>query len=471
MKKLKIFLLLLVLLCISKTNVYAASGSLSTSAGTVYVGDSFTVSVNVFSAAAWNVHTSVSGPVTGCIINQADATADAMDTNKTFNATCTATSEGTITIRLNGDVTSAVDGNAVALYGSRNLSVISRPAPSNQNNNNNGQNNNNNKNSNNQNNNNQNNKSSKDEENKSTNTNIKEISVDNYKLEKQDNNNYSLILSNDIKEINVKAVAEDNKSIITGTGKHNIKIGENIIELLVKSESGNTNKIIIKVTRKDKLYLDDLERILKENKVKEINISINKDTKILKKDLEKIKKSKKIVNFNYVKDNIDYSWIINGKKLNKLEDLDTTINFDTNNKKKILTLSNYADGIFVNLKQNNSNMKGITLKVYVGNKYEKDDSINIYSYNNDKLSVLLKKIKMKDGYIEFKLVDTSDYFITMSTINNKEKENNSLNITLITILVIVIAILIILYVFKGKFKFKKNKENTVKSVIDNTDVI
>lgn len=111
------------------------------------------------------------------------------------------------------------------------------------------------------------------------------------------------------------------------------------------------------------------------------------------KDLEKIKKSKKIVNFNYVKDNIDYSWNINGKKLNKLEDLDTTINFDTDNKKKILTLSNYADGIFVNLKQNNSNMKGITLKVYVGNKYEKDDSINIYSYNNDKLSVLLKKIK------------------------------------------------------------------------------
>ena len=87
MKKLKIFLLLLVLLCISKTNVYAASGSLSTSTGTVYVGDSFTVSVNVFSAAAWNVHTSVLGPVTGCIINQADATADAMDTNKTFSAT------------------------------------------------------------------------------------------------------------------------------------------------------------------------------------------------------------------------------------------------------------------------------------------------------------------------------------------------------------------------------------------------
>lgn len=159
------------------------------------------------------------------------------------------------------------------------------------------------------------------------------------------------------------------------------------------------------------------------------------------------------------------------KKLNKLEDLDTTINFDTDNKKKILTLSNYADGIFVNLKQNNSNMKGISLKVYVGNKYEKDDSINIYSYHNDKLRVLLKKIKMKDGYIEFKLVDTSDYFITMSTINNKEKENNSLNITLITILVIVIAISIILYVFKGKFKFKKNKEKIVENVIDNTDVI
>lgn len=59
----------------------------------------------------------------------------------------------------------------------------------------------------------------------------------------------------------------------------------------------------------------------------------------------------------------------------------------------------------------------------------------------------------------------------LKTEKNKEKENNSLNITLITILVIVIAILIILYVFKDKLKFKKNKKNTVKSVIDNTDVI
>lgn len=83
-----------------------------------------------------------------------------------------------------------------------------------------------------------------------------------------------------------------------------------------------------------------------------------------------------------------------------------------------------------------------------------------YNYLSKEAKNYIKEVYNKTGNV-------------LKTEKNKEKENNSLNITLITILVIVIviAILIILYVFKGKLKFKKNKENTVKSVIDNTDVI
>ena len=124
MKKVKFLLVSLISLFAFNINVIAASGSLSVSSSNVYVGDKFTVTVNVRSAAAWNIHVSASGPVSGCSINQADATSDAMDTNKSFSATCTATGTGTISIILSGDVTSANDGNAVNVSGSKNVTVL-----------------------------------------------------------------------------------------------------------------------------------------------------------------------------------------------------------------------------------------------------------------------------------------------------------------------------------------------------------
>ena len=127
MKKTKYLLVLLIsILAINliNLNVYAsASGSLSVSTTSVSVGSTFTVTANVTSAAAWNVHVTATGPVSGCSINQADATADAQDANKSFNATCTATAEGTITVTLSGDATSASDGKAITISGTKTVTV------------------------------------------------------------------------------------------------------------------------------------------------------------------------------------------------------------------------------------------------------------------------------------------------------------------------------------------------------------
>ena len=129
MKRINYLIIFLLSIFIFNISANASSASLSVSSESVYVGDSFTVTVDVNSSAAWNVHTTASGPVEGCIINQADASSDAMDTNKTFTASCTATSEGTITISLTGDVTSVNDDNAVDVSGTKSVSVSIRPAP------------------------------------------------------------------------------------------------------------------------------------------------------------------------------------------------------------------------------------------------------------------------------------------------------------------------------------------------------
>lgn len=465
MKKIKILLISLISMFAFNTSVYAASSSISVSSGNVYVGDSFTVSLYVTSSAAWNVHVTSSGPVSGCTIHQADASADALDTNRSFSATCTATGEGTIVIRLSGDVTSASDGNAVSVSGSRSVSVSKKPAPTpsptpsqpgNNNNNNHQTNNNNNKQ----------NSTQNDGDNKSKNNNIKNISVDGYNLIKVDSNNYTLSVTNDVTNINVKATAEDSNSKVTGTGNHNINVGENNIEIIVTAENGSQNKINIKVTRKDGYYLEDLDSILNNNKITDINITIKSDTIITKEDLEKIKNSKKTVKFNYYNDDksLAYSWIIDGSKIKTTSNLSTIITNDSDNKKDILKLSNYADGLFEVLKQNDLPL-GTKLKLFVGNKYENNDFVNVYSYRNNKLYLLKNKIKMDNGYVEFDLDNASEYFVTMSTIPNTDittRVDNDEKVSILPLIILIICLIIIgiiiIFIIKNKKKNKYNEE-------------
>ena len=472
MKKIKLLFISLISIFAFNINAFAASGSFSVSSESVYVGDSFTVTASISSAAAWNVHVSASGPVSGCTINQADATADAMDTNKTFSATCKATGEGTITVRLSGDVTSASDGNAVNISGIRNINVFQKPTPPENNNNSNNNTPSNNVPSNN--NNNRSNTSSKNNysDNRSKNNNIKEISVDGYELIKVDENNYTLVVSNDVESIKINATAEDSKAQVTGAGNHDINIGENNIEVIVTAEDGSQNKINIKVTRKDGYYLEDLDSVLNNDKIDDKNVIIKSDTTITSEELEKIKKSKKLVKFNYYNDdkNIIYSWTIDGSKLKDTNDLLTTITNDSENKKEILVLSNYADGLFVNLKQENNYPTGSKIKMFVGNKYEDNNLVNIYVYikSDDKIELVKNKVKVDNGYIEFDVADASDYFITMSTIPSIEKVVTTTGGSSSIIMPIIISLICLLFIGIIIVFVIKNKRNK-KDFISNND--
>ena len=129
MKKIKLILTGILSFLIVILNVNAASASLSVSSSSIYSGESFTAYVNMNGAAAWNLHVAASGPVSGCKLDIADATLDALDTSKSFPVTCTSTGVGTITLTLSGDVTSAIDGNAVNVSGSASVTVTNKPAP------------------------------------------------------------------------------------------------------------------------------------------------------------------------------------------------------------------------------------------------------------------------------------------------------------------------------------------------------
>ena len=465
MKKIKYLFIVIVSIFAFNINVFAASGSLSISSENVYVGDSFTVTANINSAAAWNVHVTTSGPVSGCSINQADTTSDAMDTNKTFSSTCTTTGTGTIIVVLSGDVTSASDGNAVNISESKSVTVSQKITPPTNSNNNSNNNNSNNTNSNNNNSNNNNNQLNNDIDNRSKNNNIKELLIDGYDLVKVDANNYTLSVSNDVTSINIEATAEDSKSKVTGTGNHDINIGENNIEVIITAENGLQNKINIKVTRKDGYYLEDLDSVLNNDKIDDINITIKNDTSISAQDLQKIKNSKKMVKLNYYDENkvLLYCWIIDGSKLKDTNSLLSTISFETDNKKEILKLSNYADGLFVNLKHSDSLPDGTKLKVYIGNKYTDDDKVNVYYYDkvNNKLVLVGDGLSVNEGFTEFNVKNGLDYFVTMSKISNvsitvlNTNPSNVFIILIIVIFILVVGGIVVFFIMKKKKKYNK----------------
>ena len=312
-----------------------------------------------------------------------------------------------------------------------------------------------------------NNSEQKKEENndKSKNNNLKDISIDGYNITKVDNNNYTLSVSNDVTSININVTAEDNKAKVLGNGKHDINIGDNNIEITITSESGEVNKINIRVNRKDTFYLDDLDAALK-NSSKDISININSDSKLSSQNLTNIKNSGKIVKLNYYNDDkkLLYSWILDGSKIKDFADLDTNISFTSENSKEISKLSNYADGIIVNLKHRGIIPKGTKLKIYIGNKYEDDSLINIYSYDSNKINIIKERLKVKDGYVEFDVQSDADYFVTMSKIGGTlkvEKSNKTSIIILVALIIIIVSVItaIVIYILKSK----KSKNNNINS--------
>ena len=281
MKKLKLILTGILSFLIVSLNVYAASASLTVSSSSIYSGESFTAYVNMNEAAAWNLHVASSGPVSGCKLDIADATLDALDTSKSFPVTCTSTGVGTITLTLSGDVTSANDGNAVNVSGSASVTVTNKPEttptpeptptptpspkPSNP----------------------QPSNPQTTTPQKSSDASIKTFSIKEIKdfnFEK-DTLEYNLTLTENVDKLKLDITLNDAKATYEIIGNENLKVGE--------------NKIIIKVTAED-------------NKVKEYTLNVKKES-ICKESISLKNISVNGYILNYYRNNYNYTLKINNE--------------------------------------------------------------------------------------------------------------------------------------------------------------
>ncbi len=103
--------------------------SFTSSAEQIATDGSFTITLS-FTAAAWNLHVTSTGPVSGCTFDNADATSDAQDAEQNFTINCTATGAGTIVATLSGDVSIYDQGTIYTDSQSGSVTIIAADSTS-----------------------------------------------------------------------------------------------------------------------------------------------------------------------------------------------------------------------------------------------------------------------------------------------------------------------------------------------------
>lgn len=460
MKKFKFLILLIIFVLMTPIKAYASGGiSVYPTSLSITKGGSTTFTISASNAVGRVDIYSSNGSVAS--VNRSSEWLE----NSSVTVTVTGVSGGSATIYVSLSDAATFDeeelSGTYSIYVNVSEPVSETPQESNNTQPNNGGSNNNNTNNN--------NNSTPVDDGKSKNNNLKSLSVDGYELTKIDNNNYELTVTNEVTSIKINAVSEDSKSKVSGTGAHEINVGENNIEVTVTAENGSQNKINIKVIRKDGYYFEDLDNVLKNDNLNNIAITVNGDNKITSEVLKSIKDSKKEVSFNFYDEEkkLLYSWSFNGKKMSETKEFNTNIIFESGLVKEIGKASNYAEGKYIHFEHSGNLPSGTKVKLYVGDKFEDNSSVNVYYYleKNKELQTIKKNLIVKDGYIEFDIDHCSDYFVTMSSVKTQEPTTNIFFILFIVVSILLLIVLILDFLKINPIsKLTKDKDNKINKV-------
>ncbi len=138
---------------------------------------------------------------------------------------------------------------------------------------------------------------------------------------------------------------------------------------------------------------------------------------------------------------IIYSWIFDKKEIENHENLNLDMDFESEFLRKTVDLNN--DMKILSFDHHGLLPKNTKVKVYVKDKYNPYDKINMYYYDED-IELLRYKDSYtvdKEGYILVNLDHCSDYLLTATIV--QDAANNPQNINIVIMVLIGIIILLI----------------------------
>lgn len=227
----------------------AASLSVKASKSSVSPGESFTVTVTLSDAA---------GPVSATVSGGSGSLAKEWLENSSKSFTCTAGSSGTVTITASGTVGDFATGNDVTVKNSTSVTIVvptpqpeptPDPKPSNNTSNNNSSGN-------------SSNNNTSTTPKKSDNSNLSSIQIAEGVISPEFSKTvkeYTINVPYEVTKLSIAATPEHSKGTVTINGNDELKVGENLIEIIVTAEDSSTDKYTIKAIRaKQELSLQTL---------------------------------------------------------------------------------------------------------------------------------------------------------------------------------------------------------------------
>lgn len=163
-----------------------------------------------------------------------------------------------------------------------------------------------------------------------------------------------------------------------------------------------------------------------------------------KYEVEKIiSENKVIINIKEKDGNLYYSWSFDKDKIGTEIDLNFELNFVSEQKGKIDAIAENKDKTYLSFTHHGNLPSEATINVYVGDKYANGEKLYLYYYNeeNDTVEYVDHGLKVKNGYVTFKINHCSDYFLTGAVVNNAEGNPKNMNYAIGILAIIVIGLL------------------------------
>ena len=246
MKKIKsvCIILITVFMLINIKTVYAAS-SISFSSSSPKVGESLRVTVSVPNVNTVDLKATVSGCGTNGTIQIVDGSMTGNPKTFSGSVTVTPTSTGTITVTISDSSNAVLNGSYVSAGGSRTITVSNKQSSSNSSSSS----------SNNSSSSSNTTTTQEPEVKKSSEKNLSSLSVSEGTLSPKFSSGtttYKVDLTSETESLTISAKAKDSKAKVSGTGKKELKIGENNFTVTVTAEDGSkkTYTISVYVTEK-----------------------------------------------------------------------------------------------------------------------------------------------------------------------------------------------------------------------------
>ena len=139
--------------------------------------------------------------------------------------------------------------------------------------------------------------------------------------------------------------------------------------------------------------------------------------------------------------------------------MDVGISFDTDEKDKISSLTNYADNLYLNFAYSGDLPTGTYISINVSDKYKDGSIVNLYYYDkdNENITLVYDNLEVKNGYLKFTIEHCSEYILSMSNY----VENNNLSIYQIISYILGVIVLAL----TGKIVYDFIRQRKVKQII------